>query len=296
MSATQTAEPRTVSGDGWPRRVGRAVFRPFRPVGEVADAIEVGARLQRSTATGRRIVVDDLGTGADTAVVTALLGRVFAHYRHDRVLTVDATGGLPSLGTRLDTVPAGGLDSGLDATSFESARSSLGEVGERLWTVPADPGDASAYVAGLLPLSRFFGVTLVAGSGGGFVDAVGAGAHARVRVVRATRDAATRVGRELDRLVADGRADELGRTVVVVLDHEHREDPAFDAVRTARIVAESGADAVLWPHDRHLAQGIAVSPRRISEATHRTVRHVAAEALNRAVDGGRPTVRQGGAP
>ncbi|RKS06923.1 MinD-like ATPase involved in chromosome partitioning or flagellar assembly [Nocardiopsis sp. Huas11] len=296
MSATQTATPRPVPGDRWPRRVGRAVLRPFRPVGEVADTIEVGARLQRSTATGRRIVVDDLGTGADTAVVTALLGRVFAHYRHDRVLAVDATAGLPSLGTRLDTVHEGGLDGGVDTTSFESARSSLGEVGERLWTVPADAADPSAYVSGLLPLSRFFGVTLVAGSSGGFVDAVGAGAHARVRVVRATRDAAVLLGRGLDRLVQEGREDELGRTVVVVFDHQGREDPGFDAVRTARVVGESGADVVIWPHDRHLAQGLAVSPRRISEATHRTVLHVAAEALNRAVDGGRPTVRQGSAP
>jgi hypothetical protein len=296
MSATQTAVPRVMPGDGWPRRVGRAVLRPFRPVGEVAAAIETGARLQRSTSTGRRIMVDDLGTGADTAVVTALLGRVFAHYRHDRVLAVDATGRLPSLGTRVDTVHEGSLSNGVDTTSFESARSSLGEVGDRLWTVPVDPGDASAYVTGLLPLSRFFGVTLVAGSGGGFVDAVGAGAHARVRVVRATRDAAVRVGRELDRLVREGRADELRRTVVVLFDQERREDPGFDAARTARIVAESGADTVIWSHDRHLAQGIAVSPRRISKATYRTVLHVAAEALNRAVDGDRPSVRQGTEP
>jgi hypothetical protein len=298
MNASQTQAPtgaapaasraRPVPGDRWVRRVGRAALRPFRAVDEVADTIELGRRLQRPTSTGRRIVVDDLGTGADAAVVAALVARSLAHFRHDRVLAVDATGRAPSLAERLGLDEPGDLD-GADPAGFESVCASLGEVNERLWTVRAAPAGAGAYMSGLLPISRFFGVTLVAGeSGGAFVEAVGEGAHARVRVVRATRDAALRVGRELDALVADGRQDEAERTVVVVFHERRREDPGLDVARTTRIIAESGAGVIVLPYDRHLAQGTAVRPKLIGEATHRTAQLVAAEALDRSVNGAGP--------
>ncbi|MFD3687120.1 ATPase [Nocardiopsis sp. NPDC058631] len=283
------APSRPVPADGWVRRVGRTVLRPFRPVDAVAEAIELGRRLQRPTSTGRRILVDDLGTGADAAVVTALVARALAHLRHDRVLAVDATGREPSMADRLGAAEPGDLG-GVDPTGFESVCGSLGEVNDGLWTVRADPDRADAYSAGLLPISRFFGVTLVAGGAdGAFSAAVGAGAHSRVMVVRATRESALRVGRELDSL-AGARRDEAGRTVVVVFDERRREDPGFDVARTVRIIAESGAAVVVLPHDRHIAQGTAVLPRLIGEATHRMVQLVAAEALGRAVDGV-PTAR-----
>ncbi|WP_150241685.1 ATPase [Nocardiopsis quinghaiensis] len=285
---------RPVPGDGWVRRVGRAVLRPFRPVDGVAEAIALGTRLQRPTATGRRIVVDDLGSGADAAVVTALVARSLAHFRHDRVLAVDATARGPSLAERLGADGAGDL-AGVDAASFDSVRDSLGEVTARLWTVRAASDGAGTYMSGLLPISRFFGVTLVAGeSGGSFVEAVGEGTHARVRVVRATRDAALRVGRELDGLVRDGRQEEAGRTVVVLFHERRREDPELDVARTVRIISESGAGVIVLPYDRHLAQGTAVCPRLIGEATHRTVQLVAAEALDRAVDGAGRARAEGG--
>ncbi|GAA1007797.1 hypothetical protein GCM10009551_088440 [Nocardiopsis tropica] len=285
--AGRAAPARPVPADGLVRRIGRTVLRPFRPVDEVAEAIELGRRLQRATSTGRRILVDDLGTGADAAVVTALVARALAHFRHDRVLAVDATGRAPSMADRLGAGEPGDLE-GVDPATFESVCASLGEVGENLWTVGAAPDRADAYSSGLLPISRFFGVTLVAGrADGAFPAAVGAGAHSRVRVVRATRESALRVGRELDSLAAT-RPDEVGRTVVVVFDERRREDPAFDVARTTGIIAESGAAVVVVPHDRHLAQGAAVLPRLIGEATHRTVQLAAAEALGRAVDGAAP--------
>ncbi|MEE2039216.1 ATPase [Nocardiopsis sp. CT-R113] len=285
--APPDAPSRPVAADGWARRVGRTVLRPFRPVDAVAEAIELGRRLQRPTSTGRRILVDDLGTGADAAAVTALVARALAHFRHDRVLAVDATGREPSMADRLGAAEPGDLD-GVDSTGFESVCGSLGEVNEGLWTVRADPERADAYSAGLLPISRFFGVTLVAGrDDGAFSAAVGAGAHSRVRVVRATRESALRVGRELDSLAGRGRG-EAERTVVVVFDEQRREDPEFDVARTVRIISESGAAVVVLPHDRHVAQGAAVLPRLIGEATHRMVQLVAAEALGRAVGGAPP--------
>ncbi|MDT0326830.1 ATPase [Nocardiopsis lambiniae] len=285
MNVRQT-DPKPTTGDGWTRRMGRAVLRPFRPVDEVARAIDLGVGLQRSTATGRRIVVDDLGTGSDATVVAALMARALAHFRHDRVLAVDATGREPSLATRLDVEEPGDLAKA-DGTAFETVCEGLGDVTDRLWTARTDPADPGAYAAGLLPVSRFFGVTIAVGeTGGGFLETVAAGAHSRVRVVRATREAALRVGRELDVLTAQGREDEAARTVVVVFDQERGEDRGLDVERTARIIAGSGAEVIALPHDRHLAQGTAVLPRRIAESTHRLVQTVALAALDRAIDGG----------
>lgn len=285
---------RPIPGDRWTRRFGRAVLRQFRSAEEVAEAIDLGVRLQRPTSTGRRIFVDDLGSGSDATVVASLVARFLAYLRHDRVLAVDATGRSPSLADRLGVEEPGDLG-GVDGTTFESACESLGEAGARLWALRADPEDAGTYMSGLLPVSRFFGVTLVVGrSDGPFTEAVDGGAHARIRVVRATRDAALRVGRELDALVRDDRRTQVERTVVVVFDEVRREDPGFDVVRTAGIIAESGAGVVILRHDRHLAQGGVVLPRLIGEATHRTVQLVAAEALDRAVDGAGPPHGRGG--
>lgn len=276
---------KTVHGDPWPRRLVRSALTPFRSVSEIADAIEVRQRLQRSSATGRRIVVDDLGTDADTAVVAALVARVLAHHRHDRVLAVDATGRLPSLDTRLNTHVAHSLGAGAESGSFDLVKEGLGEAAAGLWTVQAAQGDEGLFASGLLPISRFFGVTLVVGgSGGAFVDAVGRAAHARIRVVRATREAARTVGRSIDELLRDGRRDEVDRSVIVVHDQDRREDPGFDAARVTRIIAESGAETVLLRHDRHLAQGTAVDTRRIAHATHQAALRIAAEAVNRAVE------------
>ncbi|MFV2198164.1 ATPase [Nocardiopsis sp. LOL_012] len=293
MSVTEKGRvsARAVSGDRLPRRVGRAVLRPFRPVDEVSRAIAVGHRLQRSTATGRRIVVDDLGTGTDTAVVTALLARAFAHFRNDRVLAVDATGRTPSLAGRLDTVDAY-LEAEVNGLDFGTAREGLAEAGSGLWTVAVRADDTET--ARLTSLFRFFGLTLVAGTPGRLADALGSTAHARVWAVRATREAAARVGRALDGLTRRGRGDEARRTVVVLFDERRGEDPGFDAVRAAAILAESGAAVVRLAHDRHLAHARAVRTRRVAEATHRTVLQVAAEVLERSAEGGADPRRREG--
>lgn len=274
-----------VHGDSLPRRVGRVALLPFRPTLEIADAVEVRRRLQRSTAIGSRILVDDFGGGADTAVVTALIARVLAHHRRDRVLAVDATDRLPPLGTRLDAHAVHALGEGVETGGFERAKESLGAAAPGLWTVQAAQDNEDAYVSGLLPIFRFFGVTLVAGgSGGAFVDAVADSAHARVRVMRATRESARRVGRGIDRLIKEGRRHELRGSVVVVFEQERNEDPGFDAARIIRIIAESGAEVVRLRYDRHLAQGLAVRMRRVSEATHRTTLHMAAKTMTKAVE------------
>lgn len=280
-----TSPAKTVHGDRWPRRFGRAVLAPFLPMSEIVDTIEVSRRVQRATTTGRRILLDDLGTGADTAVVTALVARVLAHHRHDRVLAVDATDRLPSLGTRLDAHTEQDLGEAGETGSFELARESLAEAAPGLWAVRAAQDDGAAYASGLLPISRFFGVTLVAGgSDGAFVDAVTETAHARIRVVRATREAALRAGRAIDGLLRDGRRGEVERSVIVVYEQERREDPGFDTARVIRIIAESGARTVLLPHDRHLARGLAVDTRRIANTTRRVALRIAAETVDLAVD------------
>ncbi|MET9784358.1 ATPase [Nocardiopsis alba] len=286
MDVEQRVRP--VFGDGWARRVGRLLFRPLGPVDGVARAVELGSGLQRSTVTGRRIAVDDVGTGADATVVAALMARALAHLRHDRVLVVDAETGEPSLATRLGASEPGDLGA-TDAAAFETVRDGLGQVTDRLWTARTDPEDGGTYASGLLPVSRFFGVTLVAGErGGGFLETMAARAHSRVRVVRATREAVVRLGRELDDVASGENAAELARTVVV-LAREQDAGQDLDVTRTARIIEESGAAVIVLPPDRHLEQRIEALPDRIAESTHRLVQAVAVEALARAVDGGSST-------
>lgn len=294
MTVTPTstpAGPRPVSGDSWGRRAGRALLRPFRPVDEVSEAITVARGLQRSSATGRRIIVEHLD-GTESAAVAALTARALAHYRWDRVLAVGASPAEPTLAQRLGADAPGTLGSGLDTTSFEAAEKSIARAGNRLWTVSTDPDDGDAHLRGLLPLSRFFGVTLVEGPREApFVAAARAEAHARVLVARSTRQGARAVGRVLDEAAgsgasgAEGRDGELARTVVLLCEEERAEDPGFDADRTARIIAESGAGVLRLAHDRHVAQGAAVRTRRIREATQNTVLEAAAQALARAIDG-----------
>lgn len=294
MTATPTStpsDPRPVSGDSWGRRTGRFLIRPFRPVDEVSEAITVARGLQRSSATGRRVVVEHLD-GTESAGVAALMARALAHYRWDRVLAVGASHHEPTLARRLGTDAPGSLGTGLDTTSFEAVEKSVGRAGNRLWTVGTDPEDAEAHLRGLLPLSRFFGVTLVEGPREApFVAAARVDAHARVLVARSTRAGARAVGRLLDDAdgtglsVAGGRDEELARTVVLLSEEEQGEDPGFDAERTERIIAESGAGVLRLAHDRHVAQGTAVRTRRIREATQNTVLEATAQALARAIDG-----------
>ncbi|TQN30181.1 MinD-like ATPase involved in chromosome partitioning or flagellar assembly [Haloactinospora alba] len=283
-------------GDTLTRRAGRWAAAPFLPPHRVRTPLELGGALQRTVTTGRRVVVSRPRTGAGESTVTALLASVLAHYRNDRVLAMDITPGSESLARRLGVRPESSLEEldhgSADLASFPDVAPHLAHPRERLWALPsvrADHSDQATTTATfhrtLLPLTRFFGVTLIdrgADVFDGFNQAAQASAHAHVLVTPATRDGAVSIGRAFDWMVANGSGSLPARTVVVLVEQAPEEDPTFDAQGAGAILRESGAAVVRIGYDRHLAATAAFDPRLVADATRVAAVRAAAEALRRA--------------
>lgn len=285
----------TAHGDSLARRIGRGLALPFRPTEDTLASVEVGEGLQRPITTGRRIVVTRPRVGAGRSAVTALLASVFAHYRNDRVLAMDITPGSEALALRLGVRPESSLagidECELDFGSFEDVERHLAPVRNRLWMLPALTGEGSGAIAAesfhrtLLPITRFFGVTLidrVADAFDGFNYAAQAGAHAHVLVVPATREGALDIARALDWMMANGAETLPAKIVVVFVEQVRAEQPGFDAAGAAEVLRGSGAEVVRLGYDRHLAVAPALDPRRISGSTHAAATRIALLALHRA--------------
>ncbi|KUP95789.1 MinD/ParA family ATP-binding protein [Thermobifida cellulosilytica] len=293
LESRDTAAPAAVHGDPLPRRAGRWLVRAFGPVNDVLSAVETGVAVQRPIVTGRRIAVDGPHDAADGGAVAALLSLVFAHYRQDRVLALDVASGQAPLARRFGAQARQSLvDIAREAPpdSFDAVEPLLSAVRDRLWLLPGSPGgrvglDVRAYRKALLPLSRFFGVTVIR-SGSGLPaelrDSVAADAHAHVLVAEETRDGVVGVGRILDRLVA---ADDSapGRTVVVLVAPEVGTDPTYDLPGAVDLLRGDGIGVFRLGRDRHLSATSVIDPRRLARATHTTVTQVAAEVLRRSM-------------
>ncbi|MFW5415988.1 hypothetical protein J0910_05120 [Nocardiopsis sp. CNT-189] len=282
-------------GDSLLRRAGQGLALPFLPSDGARRALELGEELQRPITTGRRIVVTRPRAGAGEATVTALLAAVFAHYRQDRVLTLDITPGSTSLARRLGVEPSSSLGEvarrRVAASSFEDLEEHLARVRDRLWMLPAVHGGAEEALEArdfretLLPLTRYFGITLVdrgADVYDGFNHAAQAGAHAHVLVAPATADGAADIARGFDWMAAQGDTATPKRAVVALVEQGPDEDPAFDLDGAAAVLRRSGAAVVPLRHDRHLAGAEALEPRRIARATHTAATRIALHALRRA--------------
>lgn len=284
-------------GDPVLRRIGRGLALPFLPSDRAAVHLARGEALQRAITTGRRIVVTRPRAGADEATVTALLASVFAHYRHDRVLTLDITPGSNSLARRLGVTPSSSLGEvarrRVSASSFEELTPHLAHVRDRLWMLPAVHSgpdatalDAEAFQETLLPITRYFGVTLIdrgADVFDGFNRAAQASAHAHVLVAPATAEGAADIGRGFDWMTTQGDASLPERIVVVLVEQSPDEDPRFDHEGAAEVLRKSGAEVVRIGYDRHLAHTDGLQPRRLAASTHAAATTIALEALKRAV-------------
>ncbi|GAA1763671.1 hypothetical protein [Streptomonospora arabica] len=295
-SAGRAAPRAARHGDSLLRRVGRGAARPFRPPEDVLAPVRLGRELQRSVITGRRVVVSRPHGWAAESTVTALLALAFAHYRYDRVLALDLGPGNSGLGPRLGAAEPGapGLAGAtIESDSFNEVAQSLERVGEGLWLLPRlqeeiaqGALDANRYQTAVLPLTRFFGLTVIdraADVSDGLNRAAQASAHAHVLVVPSTREGAASIGRAFDWMTANG-AESLPRRIVVVFTEQTRgEDRAFDFRGSAAILRESGAEVFRLGFDRHLAEGTRIDPSRISAATHATATRIAAECLRRSL-------------
>ncbi|GAA4059494.1 MinD/ParA family protein [Actinomadura miaoliensis] len=279
------------------RRLGREAARAFRPAHDLANLAESAADVQRPITTGRRIAVVGMRGGSGKSTLSALLALVFANHRHDRVLAVDVDpdwGSLPlRLGVRHRHALADVQAALAGAGSFEDVEPYLTSAGDRLWVLPANRGHmgdspltAEIYEHNAVPLTRFFGVTIIdCGSGmrGELQQAVLAGAHAVVLATPATPDGARTAGRALDLVAASGLGHLIARTVVVFTVKSPHTRKTLDLDGAAAILADVGAGAVRLDYDRHLASTSTLDPRRLAHSTRTTAIRIAAETLQRAL-------------
>jgi MinD-like ATPase involved in chromosome partitioning or flagellar assembly len=284
-------------GDPLWRRFGHEAARPFRSNDDIRAVAESVANVQRPITTGRRLVVAAMRGGAGKSTVAALLATVFARHRRDRVLALDIDpdfGSLPlRLGVRARRTLRDLADAQVMGGSFADVAPYLARAGERLWTLSGTRGrvgdgglDAELYEAAGIPLTRFFGITIVdcgSGMNSGLSRSALTGAHALILVTPATTDGARSVGRTLDWLIGVGMSDLVARTVVAftVKDAHHR--GSVDVNRAAEILGEIGTGVATLDYDRHIASGAVLDPRRLARATRFTALRIAAEALGRAL-------------
>ncbi|QBI52212.1 MinD/ParA family ATP-binding protein [Streptomonospora litoralis] len=297
LRSAGTAGPRAARhGDSLLRRMGRGAARPFRPPEDVLAPISLGRELQRPVTTGRRVVVSRPQGWAAESTVTALLAFAFAHYRYDRVLALDLGPGNSGLGPRLgvgEPVAPGLSGAAIESDSFDDVAQCLAAVTDGLWVLPGLQReiaegrlDAGAYHGSVLPLTRFFGLTVIdraADASDGLNRAAQASAHAHVLVVPSTREGAASIGRAFDWMNANGAESLPSRIVVVFTEQSRRQDAAFDYRASAAILRQSGAEVFRLGFDRHLAEGTRIDPARISAATHAAATRIAAECLRRSL-------------
>lgn len=284
-------------GDPFWRRVGRGAVRPFVPADEARATAELAASIQRPVTTGRRIAVLGMRGGAGKSTIATLLATVFAHYRRDRVLALDVDPDLGSLPLRLGVTRARSLG---DLAAAERGFQSFGELepyltraADRLWILPGNRGsigdsplNATIYRDAALPLTRFFGITLIdCGSGvtRPLPRAVLEGVHAQVLVAPATLEGARSVGRALDWMATTGLSAHVPRTVAVFTVKSPHTRRTLDLDGTSAILADVGVTCLRLDYDRHVASGAPISPPRLAEATSTTAVRLAALTLDRAL-------------
>lgn len=288
-------DPDTVAGRGRKgepahRRIIRAVRRVFdASQAEVHELADLLSAVQQPLPTGRRIAVTGVRGGCGKTTVAALLGRVYARRRADRVLTLDADPEAGSLSWRLGlqaghsvTVLAKAVQAGKVKTMAD-LQPLLAGAGDGLWCAPAPvhPEAAVATVATARDvsraLSRYFGVSVLdCGHGLTIPTPVLLEAHCIVMAAPATID-----GLRSTRAALDRRGLDLERVVVVLTSLNDRTE-GVDLRQATRAMEVLGVPVVRLGYDRHLAAGGVLDVARLGEPTVLSATRLAAWALRRA--------------
>jgi hypothetical protein len=265
-------------GDTPQRAVGRVVRRAL---GATASADLHGAerdlhQVVRPVTTCRRVMVAAVRGGAGASTLAALLSLAYAGHRRDRTLLMDATTGCGSLAFRI-----GGsalwpyhelveLSYQPDPDRTAALLRARGPMSVMV-RPPGEPVDAFWTISAVL--TRFAGVAVIDGGNGalrelGYVEH----AHALVLAIPATVDG-VRTGLAW---LAEARPEVRARTVPVLVSRSRVTGLRQGAVLRAM---GGGVPATWLAYDRSLATGAPLRPRRLSQATVDTVRHVAGAAL-----------------
>ncbi|KAB2388830.1 nucleotide-binding protein [Actinomadura montaniterrae] len=289
---------KNVHGESLLRRLGRGVAKPFLAVGDAQRLAEHVSYVQQPVIAGLRIAVTGIHGGAGKSTIAALLAVAFARYRQDRVLALDLDPEFGSLPFRLGVSGGRSLRdlarAGLGTAPFEELEPYLARLGERLWTLTGSPGwrrgsdgDAAVvYGSAGLPLSRFFGVTVIDCGGGLRSDlhrAILASAHAQVFVTPATALGAASASRALTWLQAAGFSDLVGRTLVVFTERTPHGGSPVNIAHVRASLSKVGSDAFLFGFDRHLAVETIVDSRHLGHSARVTTTAIAAASIDRAL-------------
>ncbi|MBM9505256.1 hypothetical protein [Actinacidiphila acididurans] len=281
-------------GDSVVRRAGDAVLRLVAPSGskEVAGGKEIAQAIQQPVnGGGRQIAVTSIRGGAGKTTVAALLGLMYAHYRPDPVLSVEADAALGTLPARLgaDTVRWTCADLAHVVTptmQFMDITGYLLHTRSGGWLLPGSQGqvgarlDIPAYRKVTTALRRWFGVTVVDCESlpGELARTAIDTAQARVLVAPATVEGVNSTRTVLDWMA--GVPHMLQGTVVVL--NAAAPHPAIDVTAATHYLAHSGVTVLTVPHDRHLAAGGPVRMPLLARATRESAGHLAATLLTRA--------------
>ncbi|MDT3396807.1 MinD/ParA family protein [Streptomyces sp. B1866] len=278
-------------GEPFTARAGRALRRTVSSSAarEVAETTATAEILQQPVTTGRQIAVTSIRGGAGKSTVAALLTTVFAHYRQDPVLAVEADPALGSLPTRLGAETLRWTTGDL-ARIIEPQMSLLEVTGylvqlpDNAWLLPGSRGqigamlDTRAYERVMVSLRRYFGVTVVDCETlpAEVARTALSAAQARVLTTPATLEGVTSTHavlewmRGLPRQVIDG-------TVVVLA--EQVPHAGLDPATAARKLAATGAGVHVLPYDRHLAAGGPIRAGLLARPTVDAAARIAADAF-----------------
>ncbi|MEN3583833.1 hypothetical protein AAH978_06735 [Streptomyces sp. ZYX-F-203] len=281
-------------GDSVARRTGWALRKLTTSVGqEVADQTRLAQELQQPVTTGRVVAVTSIRGGVGKTTMSALLGRVFNHYRHDPVLTLEADAALGTLPVRMGAESVRWSCSDLAHILTPDMRLTditgyLVPVVDGGWLLPASQGrvgaplDMRTYRTVTLALRRYFAVTVVDCETlpGEVARTAMDTAHARVVVAPMTAEGVNGTRVVLDWLA---RLPHSALATAVVALTAHSPDATLDVEAASAHLRETGVPVVALPYDRHLAQGGPIHTAVLGRATRDAAIRLAAEALHRAV-------------
>ena len=250
----------------------------------------------------QRIAVVALKGGVGKTTTTACLGAIFAEYRGDRVVAVDANPDPGTLGYRIhrDTArTATDLLANVDKLErYADVRAYASQTDLRLEVIAseADPGRDEAfgeddYRELAVVLERFYSLVLTDCGPGLLHSAMRAilpTADQLVVVAAPSLDGARSASLTLDWLVKHDYAG-LARSSVVVINAV-RERGLVDVDKLQEHFARRCRAVVRIPYDRHLETGAEIVLDELAPATRRAYVQLAAAVA----DGFRPQVRDGG--
>ncbi|WP_229828932.1 hypothetical protein [Streptomyces massasporeus] len=281
-------------GDSAARRAGASLRRlTASATQEVAEQTRLAQELQQPVTTGRVIAITSIRGGVGKSTIAALLGRIFNHYRHDPVLTLEADAALGTLPVRMGADSVRWCCADLariltPAMQLTDITGYLVPVADGGWLLPASQGrvgapmDMRTYRTVTLALRRYFAVTVVDCETlpGEVARTAMDTAHARVVVAPMTAEGIHGTRQVLDWL---GQLPHSALATTVVALSASSPDTTLDPKTAAAHLREPGVPVVLLPYDRHLAQGGPIHTAMLGRSTRDAAVRLAAEAMQRAV-------------